>query len=213
MTSDPPPSTEATWWSSRPAKRPSIVLTEHIAHNVEMIAALSAEQEERVGIHQRAIENITATVGRPSSLYSILAIVAIWVVYNSVASALGLRVLDPPPYFWLQGFVALGSLLMTTMVLTTQNRQSKLADRHAHLDLQMSLLAEQKAAKLIDLIEELRRDLPSVQDREDFVAQAMAKAVDPKEVVSVLEDTLEAIVDSEEHSASAQEPRRSVRTT
>lgn len=42
----------------------------------------------------------------------------------------------------------------------------------AHLDLKVTLLTGQKAAKLIDLLEELRRDLPNVRNRHDPEAAA-----------------------------------------
>jgi uncharacterized membrane protein len=95
--------------------------------------------------------------------------------------------LDGPPFPWLQGALSLSALLVTTMVLATQNRQAKRATRRGDLELQVNLLAEQKTAKLIALLEELRRDLPSVRDRVDSVANALAKAVDPQAVLSVLE--------------------------
>ncbi len=65
------------------------------------------------------------------------------------------------------------------MVLIEQNRLGKLAERRAHLDLKVTLLTEQKAAKLIDLLEELRRDLPNVRDRHDPEAAELKQAMDP----------------------------------
>src|SRR5262249_15009922 len=97
----------------------------------------------------------------------------------------------PPPFFWLQGTVALSALLMTTIVVTTQSRQTRHAEQRAQLELQVSLLAEAKVAKLIALVEELRRDLPSVPNRVDPVADAMTENVDPHKVMSALEETLE----------------------
>ena len=77
---------------------------------------------------------------------------------------------------------------MTTMVLITQNRQTHDAEQRAQLDLQINLLAEQKVAKLIALLEELRRDLPIVQDRVDRAAEAMTEPVDPHAVLSALQE-------------------------
>jgi uncharacterized membrane protein len=91
----------------------------------------------------------------------------------------------------LQGIVGLGAWLTATIVLITQTRQGKLAEQRAQLDLQVSLLAEQKTAKLIALIEELRRDLPNVKDRHDPQAVAMEQATDPHTVLGALEETLE----------------------
>ena len=53
------------------------------------------------------------------------------------------------------------------------------------------MLAEQKIAKLIALVEELRRDLPNVHDRRDSLAEAMIRPVDPHAVASALETTFE----------------------
>ena len=91
---------------------------------------------------------------------------------------------------------------MTSVILITQNRQGKLAERREQLELQMSMLTEQRTAKIIDLLEELRRDLPSVQNRVDLEAEALTKTVDPHEVLAAfesrLEETLEAAGISEE---------------
>ncbi|MGB8299016.1 MAG: hypothetical protein WCG85_26595 [Polyangia bacterium] len=59
-------------------------------------------------------------------------------------------------------------------------------EERSHLDLQVNLLAEHKVAKLIALVEELRRDLPMVRDRIDREADAMQEAVDPNAVIEVL---------------------------
>lgn len=108
-----------------------------------------------------------------------------------LAPRLGIPPFDPPPFVWLQGLVGLGALLMATIILITQNRQTRHADQRSQLDLQVNLLAEQKAAKLIGLVEELRRDLPTVRNRVDKVADAMEEPVDPHAVLSALEDLKE----------------------
>jgi hypothetical protein len=68
--------------------------------------------------------------------------------------------------------------------------QRRAADRHAQLDLHINLLSEQKVTKLISLLEELRRDMPDVENRVDSLAEAMTCAVDPQAVASALEDTV-----------------------
>jgi uncharacterized membrane protein len=78
------------------------------------------------------------------------------------------------------------SLITTTIVLISQNRQTKREQQHAHLDLQVNLLTEQKVTKLIGLIEELRRDLPMVRDRHDAHAAALEQPADTAQVVSAI---------------------------
>jgi uncharacterized membrane protein len=162
---------------------------ENVHQNVETIASLRARAEEDVSAHQRGIEKITAALGRPRSIYVAVIVVAAWVAFNAFAPRLGMTPFDPLPCTDLQGLVGLAALLMTTMVLTTQNRQSKHAEQRAHLDLQVNLLAEQKVAKLIALVEELRRDMPTVPDRVDRVAEVMTEPLDPEAVMNALEES------------------------
>jgi uncharacterized membrane protein len=139
------------------------------------------------------MEVLTAALGRPRTVYATLSMVIGWIAFNVAAPKLfGWRSIDPPPFFWLQGMVALSALLMTTLVLITANRQTRNAEERSHLDLQVNLLAEHKVAKLIALVEELRRDLPMVRDRIDHEADAMQEAVDPRAMLEALERASES---------------------
>ena len=161
--------------------------------DVESVASIRARAEQRLDKHQRMMEVLTAALGRPRTVYVTLSIVVGWVAFNLVPPKLfGWQRIDPPPFFWLQGMVALSALLMTTLVLITANRQTRNAEERSHLDLQVNLLAEHKVAKLIALVEELRRDLPMVRDRIDREADAMQEAVDPNAMIEALAGASEA---------------------
>jgi uncharacterized membrane protein len=159
--------------------------------NVETLASLRARADQGVSPHQRRIERLTGQLGQPRSFYLIVAFVTSWMCVNLVAPRLGLRAFDPPPFVWLQGLVGLGALLMATIILITQNRQTRHAEERSQLDLQVNLLSEQKAAKIVALLEELRRDIPTVRNRVDRVAEAMEEPVDPHAVLSALEESRE----------------------
>lgn len=165
-------------------------LAGHVHQNVENIGALVNAAERKITRHQRAVERFTRVIGRPRTLYVIAGLVVAWALFNLAAPRLGLYRFDEPPFFWLQGLISLGALLTALMVLTTQNRHLHLAEQRAHLDLQVNLLAEQKVAKLIGLLEELRRDLPNVVDRRDPIAEKMQEPVDPAAMASAIEQTL-----------------------
>ena len=137
---------------------------------------------------QRILERIDRLIGQPYFIALILLFVAAWMLANAVMRAFDLAEFDPAPYFWLQGMVGLGALLTTTVVLSKQNRLAMLAEQRAHLDLKVTLLTEQKAAKLIDLLEELRRDLPNVKDRHDPEAAALQQAMNPDLVLAALDE-------------------------
>lgn len=93
-----------------------------------------------------------------------------------------------PPLIWLQGQTGLAALLTTTVVLIQQSRVAKLSEQRAHLDLKVTLLIEQKTAKLINLIGELWRDLPNVKSRHDSGAAAMQQAMSPEGVLATLDE-------------------------
>jgi uncharacterized membrane protein len=170
-----------------------------VVHEVESVASIRARAKQRLDRHQRMMEVLTAALGRPRTVYAILAMVVGWVGWNGMTPALlGWRCLDAPPFFWLQGVLALSALLMTTLVLITANRQTRNAEERSHLDLQVNLLAEHKVAKLIALVEELRRDLPMVRDRVDHEANAMQEAVDPHAMLVALERVTQSELPSEE---------------
>jgi uncharacterized membrane protein len=166
-------------------------LPQHISHNINTVIALHARNEKDVPRHQRVVEGVSTSFGRPAFLYSILVVIVLWMLLNVVLWSLHLQQFDSPPFAWLQLLLTVSSLLMTTGVLIKQNRQEKLAEQREQLNLQINLLSEQKIAKLIALIEELRHDLPNVSNKHDPELEAMKEVVDPHVVVDTLEQTLE----------------------
>ena len=172
-------------------KRGEEVLPDHISQQVDTIAALHARGESEVSIHQRLIEKVTAFLGRPLFLNLTIAAIAVWIFLNIPANRPNLAPFDPPPFPLLAWLVSTGGLLLTIVVLITQNRQARLAERRAQLDLQVNLLSEQKIAKVIALMEELRRDMPSVPNRHDPEAEAMSEAANPHAVLDALEEKLD----------------------
>jgi uncharacterized membrane protein len=172
------------------AKR-RIEIAEHVAQTVETVASIHARAEDAVTPHQRAIERTTASLARPAVVYVSGFVCAAWVVVNALLAAANVAAPDPPPFALLQCAASVLALLTTLTILTAQNRQAKQLEQRAHLDLQVNLLAEQKTAKIIALLEELRQDLPMVEDRVDPVAEAMKETVDPAQVLEAFEATLE----------------------
>ena len=135
---------------------------DQVSENIEAVLEFYAREEQRISVSQRTLERLSDLVGQPIFLGFTL-LFASWIFANVALPRFGIAQFDPPPFHWLQGILALAGLLIATVVLTRQNRLGKLAEQRAHLDLKVTLLTEQKATKLIDLLEELRRDLPERQ--------------------------------------------------
>jgi uncharacterized membrane protein len=174
---------EKTAPSSAPAIDP-------IAQNTDSILAFNTREERHITASQRALESIGDALGSPTGLGAAMSVVAAWIAANALATHFGLAAFDPPPYSWLQGFVGLAALFTTIVILVKQNRLAKMEERRAHLELHVNLLTEQKATKLINLMEELRRDLPMIKDRHDAEAFAFQSPADPESVIASLDTKL-----------------------
>lgn len=171
---------------STPAKEP-----DSITQNIESIAAFYKREHRKVSVPQRLVEALSDTVARPVFLGCVVVFVLLWIVVNVAVEATGWVELDPPPFFWLQGMVSLLALVTTTVVLIRQERYARLEERREQLDLQVNLLTEQKTTKLINLLEELRRDLPMVKDRHDPESEAMQQPTDPHRVLAEMDEARE----------------------
>jgi len=162
------------------------------SQNIEAVLDYYTREEQKISRSQRILERISTLIGQPVFLGFILFFVALWMLANTLLREFGGTEFDPAPYFWLQGIVGLGALLTATIVLIRQNRLGKLADQRQHLDLKVTLMTEQKAAKMIDLLEELRRDLPNVKDRHDPAAAVLRESMKPDLVIAALDEGNEA---------------------
>lgn len=80
------------------------------------------------------------------------------------------------------------ALYMAALILTTQRRADQFASHREQMTLQLAILSEQKAAKIIALVEELRRDSPEIRDRIDSEAQAMATHTSPETVSQAIRE-------------------------
>jgi uncharacterized membrane protein len=178
----PTPSDEA------PAATPSKSEHDQVSQNIEAVVDFYAREAKKISRSQRALERVSDFITRPAFLGLILLFVALWIIIATLVRRFGVAAFDPPPFFWLQGIVSLGAFLVATAVLIKQDRLAKLAEQREHLDLKVTLLTEQKVAKLIDLMEELRLDLPNVKDRPDPKAAALKQSMSPDQVLAALDE-------------------------
>ncbi len=159
-----------------------------LQNTIDSIADLHAEHYLALPGSQLGIEWVTARLGRPWSVFFVVAVMALWLGINLWAIAHGRRPLDPPPFFWLQGTATLSALLMTFLILTTANRQNALEGRRSQLTLQIALLTETKIAKAIELVERIRSEHPLLSNPSESETGAMTTPADPKAVLDTMDE-------------------------
>ena len=162
----------------------SEALPSTIDENIGTIAEYCERHEQRATPAQKAVEKVSLFLGSPGYFAINALFIVCWIAWNASAPVFDLPQPDEPPFFWLQGFVSLNAFIISTTVLIRQNRMSKLAERNAHLDLQISLLSDEKTSKIIAMLEQIRRESPNLGDYPDAEADELAK---PADTTSVLE--------------------------
>ncbi len=173
------------------------ILPAHIEDTVQAIARLHADHLARATPLQRFVDRLTARAGRPAFVALLTAVVVFWMALNLGMAAAGLKPVDEPPFVWMQGLISLIALYMTVLILTTQRREDELMNHREQLTLELSILSEQKSAKIISLLEELRRDNPLIHNRHDAEAIALSTPADPNAVLEALVSTQQELTPEE----------------
>lgn len=160
----------------------------HIAETIQAIALLHEEHHRKSTLAERIVDRATTLVGRPTFLVGLIAAALAWVSVNTVFFLRGQPTLDPPPFAWMEVLLTVMALVIAIMILTSQRRADRFANLRERMTLEATLMTEQKTRKIIELLEELRRDSPDVRDRQDIEAEQMAAKADPHEVLAVIEE-------------------------
>ncbi len=157
---------------------------DHIDEAVRSVAQLHCDHHGRTTAPQRTVNRITAFMARPLFIAFVGLGVAGWIAANLIAIAHGLQAIDAPTFPWLQGAANLFSLFVVMLVLVAQKHEDELNAHRDTLTLELAILSEHKIAKVIQLLEELRKDSPHVQDRVDRQADQMAQPADARAVLA-----------------------------
>jgi uncharacterized membrane protein len=158
-----------------------------LEQNTEINTLLQQQAEANLTTLHRPIERLASLLGRPAFIVTALVLFVLWTVLNINLSVFTHHPWDSPPFFWLQGLIGVLSLFITSTVLISQARQARVAEQRSQLQLQIVLITEQRSAKIVSLLEELRRDLPNVHNRHDAEAELMKRASDPQSILKALE--------------------------
>jgi uncharacterized membrane protein len=162
------------------------LIPEQIIKNVEAITHHQERYQEKATTAQRILGKIVSIFGRPEFLYFQIGFFIIWEICGHLVN---LHILPTsfPEFDLREQWLDLASLFISTGVLVYENRQEKVSEERSHLMLQLNLITEQKIAKLISLVEELRTDLPNVKNRNDEEAELMKQATDPQVILEVIQ--------------------------
>jgi uncharacterized membrane protein len=165
---------------------PEANFPDHVDEAVRSVTRLHSDHHGRATSPQRVVNRTTSIMGRPWFITLVGFGVVLWIAANLIAGRLGVEAIDPPPFPWLEVVATLFSLFVVMLVLVAQKHEDELNAHRDTLTLELAILSEHKIAKVIQLLEELRRDSPHVQDRDDPQAEEMAEPADAGSVLAAV---------------------------
>lgn len=143
--------------------------------NIDAIAEVERQLLRQRSRTERVGEAVARFFGSLHFVTAHLGFIAAWVAWNAGAVP-GLRPFDPYPFGFLSLVVGVEFILLTTFVLMNQNRQMARTEQWAHLDLQLSLLAEQEGTKNMQLLQMICERLRLAEPARDREVEELAQA-------------------------------------
>jgi len=126
--------------------------------NIRTMAELERRQEGKRSLGERVSGRLVAVFGSMPFVLLHLVFFAGWLAVN-LGWVPAVHPFDPFPFGILALLVSGEGVFLAMFILIASNRLSRESDARAHLDLQLSMLAEAEVTKLLALLRDLSRKL------------------------------------------------------
>ncbi|HEV7844152.1 MAG TPA: DUF1003 domain-containing protein, partial [Pyrinomonadaceae bacterium] len=173
----------------------TISQSEIVRKNTVAIADMQRKVTEARTLGGRIADAITDFTGSMVFVYVHIVWFAVWIPLNvGLIHIPRISEFDPFPFSLLTMIVSLEAIFLSTFVLISQNRLACASEKRAELDLQVNLLAEQKATKVLEMLDQITEQLDQVGNRFNFKPDPEVKALkvspEPQDVMQVIEKTV-----------------------
>lgn len=152
--------------------------------NVEDIAQLEKQSVKDRTRGECVAEFITRMAGSMPFIVFHVIWFTLWALVN-MGLFPDIQPWDPLPFSLLNSVLSLEAIFLSLLVLMTQNRLTKDADKRAHLELQINMLAEQESTATLQMLEKICTHLGIEYEAEE--AQQLAKTTDVIKIAKTLE--------------------------
>ena len=156
--------------------------------NVKTIMRLERKALRRRSTLTRVADALTGYAGSPPFVVFHVIWFTTWILIN-VSLIPGIKAFDPYPFGFLTMVVSLEAIFLSLLVLMTQNRMTREADKRSHLDLQINLLAEQQGTMILGMLQKLCAYHGLEQDSGE-VLREMIEETDVHQLAKTLEEKL-----------------------
>jgi uncharacterized membrane protein len=159
----------------------------HTRRTHQIIQSFQAKALRRRSMSAKFADWLTSGFGSIGFLILNLVFFTSWVLIN-LGKIPGIPVFDPYPFILLITAVSLEAILLTVIVLMSQNRQSQIATLRDELQLQVELITEKEISKVLKLLKKVleKHDI-KISDSE---LEEMLQEVDASYIERELEQQL-----------------------
>ncbi len=163
-------------------------MAKHPTHRTkQIIRSFQAKAQRHRSPAAKLADWLTSYFGSIGFLLLNLVFFTLWILVN-LGVIPGIPVFDPFPYVLLITFVSLEAIVLTTIVLMSQNRQSQIATLRDELQLQVELITEKEMSKVLNLLKKvLEKQGIKLTDAE---LEEMLQAVDTSYIEKKLKEQL-----------------------
>lgn len=164
------------------------VLGKLIRENLTTVVELERELYCQFSPMQRLTHRLTLAFG---SLWMGLLNIGFaigWITLNS--RVFGLKPIDPWPFQGLMLGLAVEAVVLSFLVLISQSIMQKMENHRAHMSLQIELLAEQEATKILEVLGRIERAL-GLSERADERMAALTETTHPGDLSSAIREQTE----------------------
>lgn len=151
------------------------------------IKSFQAEANAQRGPFGRVADFLTTRFGSITFLLVNTLWFTVWIIINT--NIFLIEPFDPYPFGLLTMIVSLEAIILSIVVLISQNRASHIADVREEMDLQLDVITEKEITKLMELVVKLA-ELQKIDCKQDKVLAEMLKPIDVHKIERVLEKQL-----------------------
>jgi uncharacterized membrane protein len=157
--------------------------------NIASVAELEREYLEKRTPVERIGDAIGAFAGTMWFVMLHICVFTAWFLINTHRVP-GIAAFDPYPFILLSMAVSVEAVLLSTFVLMKQNRESRRAEQRGELNLQIDLLSEREATKMLQLLQRICERLGIEEAGRDREVNLLAQETTIKDIAEELKKKL-----------------------
>lgn len=157
-------------------------------HSRRLIESFEAKALKKRSPSVKFADSMTAFFGTFSFLILNITTFAAWIIIN-LGYIPGVKPFDPFPFVLMTTAVSLEAIILTTIVMMSQNRQSAISALREELQLQVNFYSEREITKILKLLDLLLHKQKIIVDDDPELAQ-MLRELDTSYIEQKLEQQL-----------------------